>query len=413
MDFKFNFDFSFIKKYSALLLPVGLILVAVLLFIPTKMISSSVSKSLDESARTESQIRSLKRNAVSKDQWEIEAAYQQAHKEDVNSIEELLKQTTQRELLSYSIFPEPTTRSNFIFTNFGQSYVKALEELANEVMQAGDAPTDQFLNTLTQSVKGNLRSGDTREDSAAERIINTACLEKANQIPVYANPKTSFVGYDFWDDYRFVSESRGIEDCWYAQVGYWIMEDAAKSISEINAGSSNVFESKVKRLLGVRFSRSTGSTSRGGGSSFGSVNERPAYVLPDGSGALAPAWTGRKTNQELDVVHFRLTVIIGADAIPEFYTVLCGGKEHKFMGWSGQEPEQRFVHNQITILEEKVNTIDRSSAEHKNYRYGTGAVVELDLICEYVFQKDGYEEIKPEMIKAALEPEQGNRNRRR
>ena len=35
---------------------------------------------------------------------------------------------------------------------------------------------------------------------------------------------------------------------------------------------------------------------------------------------------------------------------------------------------------------------------HKLYRYGEAAAVRLDLICEYIFKKDGYDEIKPETI---------------
>ena len=37
------------------------------------------------------------------------------------------------------------------------------------------------------------------------------------------------------------------------------------------------------------------------------------------------------------------------------------------------------------------------------YRYGQDAVVELDLICEYLFEKAGYEAIVPEAIKKVLE----------
>ena len=36
---------------------------------------------------------------------------------------------------------------------------------------------------------------------------------------------------------------------------------------------------------------------------------------------------------------------------------------------------------------------------HRLYRYGDDAVVRLDLICEYIFNKNGYEKIKPESVK--------------
>lgn len=406
---------DFLKKYSALLLPIGLTLVALLMLIPTKMISGSVKEALDESSSMYKRIDSLKRNAVPENQWEIEAQYQSAHEQDANTIDQLLKETTMRELLSYNIFPEPTVTSNLIYEEFGRKYIDAIEKLANVVMAAGDAPTDQFLNNLVgNGGRGNYTTmGD--QDNARQRIINTACLEKANQIPVYANPKTSFINYDFWKDYTFVSKTQGIEDCWYSQVAYWIMEDVAKSVSEINAGSERVADSKVKRLLGVRFETTEvgGGTSGGGrygGSELTSVEEKPFYVLQSDEAGLAPTWTNRKSDDDIDVIHFSFAVIISTDAIPEFYTVICGDKEHSFFGWDGKEPEQNFVHNQITILEEKITSIDSQDATHKNYRYGTDAVVKLNLICEYIFQKNGYEEIKPEFVKSILTPvEEGRR----
>jgi len=36
---------------------------------------------------------------------------------------------------------------------------------------------------------------------------------------------------------------------------------------------------------------------------------------------------------------------------------------------------------------------------HDLYRYGEDAVVELELVCEYIFNKKGYDEIKPELVK--------------
>ena len=41
----------------------------------------------------------------------------------------------------------------------------------------------------------------------------------------------------------------------------------------------------------------------------------------------------------------------------------------------------------------------RSAIEHMVYRYGDAQVVELDLICEYVFNKAAYEAVKPKQVK--------------
>jgi hypothetical protein len=88
-----------------------------------------------------------------------------------------------------------------------------------------------------------------------------------------------------------------------------------------------------------------------------------------------------------------------------FMKELCSGKQHKFRGFSCDEQEQLCKHNQITILESKIRPVNREDQTHSLYRYGDEAVVELDLICEYIFNKKGYDEIKPESVKTALKGE--------
>ncbi len=104
-------------------------------------------------------------------------------------------------------------------------------------------------------------------------------------------------------------------------------------------------------------------------------------------------------------MHFSVGVVVKTKAVLPFMQQLCSAKQHRFRGFSGEEQEQVFKHNQITILESDVGSIDRKDATHNLYRYGDDAVVELDLICEYVFNKNGYDEIKPESIKELLSKE--------
>jgi hypothetical protein len=85
-----------------------------------------------------------------------------------------------------------------------------------------------------------------------------------------------------------------------------------------------------------------------------------------------------------------------------FMQQLCSAKQHKFRGFSGEEQEQVFKHNEITVLESNIRSIERNDTTHNLYRYGEDAVVELDLICEYIFDKKGYEEIKPDSVKESL-----------
>ena len=131
------------------------------------------------------------------------------------------------------------------------------------------------------------------------------------------------------------------------------------------------------------------------------VAVRPSYVLSI-EGALTEPHTGRFCSDDIDVVHFNVVVVVSTKAVLPFMQQLCSAKQHKFRGFSGEEQEQVFKHNQITVLESKIRLIDLENTTHNFYRYGEDAVVELDLICEYIFNKNGYDEIKPESVKELL-----------
>jgi len=85
-----------------------------------------------------------------------------------------------------------------------------------------------------------------------------------------------------------------------------------------------------------------------------------------------------------------------------FMKELCSEREHVYRGVTGQEPEQRFKHNQITILESTASTMERKGPMHNLYRYGEDAVVELNLVCEYIFEKAGQTDIVPPVVVKAL-----------
>ena len=138
--------------------------------------------------------------------------------------------------------------------------------------------------------------------------------------------------------------------------------------------------------------------------------DKPIYVHSNDDG-LSESCTGRFTgvDSDNDVIHFNIAVVIKIKSVMPFLQQLCSAKEHKFRGFTGNEQEQTFKHNQVTVLETKFRSIEDDP--YSLYDFGDDPVVELDLICEYIFNKDGYEEIKPATVKeaiiAAAEPETG------
>jgi hypothetical protein len=133
-------------------------------------------------------------------------------------------------------------------------------------------------------------------------------------------------------------------------------------------------------------------------------SDRPAYVIEDKHG-LTESLTGRYSVAEgaIDVIHFNVTMVVAHKDVLLFMQELCSAKEHKFSGYpDGSQPTQTFKHNQITILESKIGALNPDGMAHYNYRYGDDTVVELDLICEYIFSKEGYKPIKPQVITDTL-----------
>jgi hypothetical protein len=300
-----------------------------------------------------------------------------------------------------------------------------------------------------------------------EQLIEATCLEKAQSSGVYVNP-ASVAGYNFWTQYQYnAGVAQAVSDCWYWQLGYWIIEDVFDTIRSSNAGARNVLDAPVKRLMQVGFTRSAVTLGQGGGYGGGygygyptaggqdstTSEPKPRYVLSAYDGLSVPPCTARVTQGNLHIVHFDVTVAVRAGAVPDFMRQLCSAKEHAYAGPDGRQPAKAFKHNQITILETTQRAVDRSSSStsamggygygaaygmptagagggaspygtpgaagglggmmgldsgsHQMYRYGQDAVVELDLVCEYIFEKAGYETLIPEAIKKTLDSAAG------
>ena len=395
------------KSYSSLVAPVVIGLVGVLLFIPTRLVNSELRRRITkESVSIGKNIKSMGGGIIARDQWQIEQEYQQAYEMDANQTALLAEQSTLRQLLSYRIFPEPKDTSTLIFKEFGRQYRTAIKELITRI-NARDCPTETELQRHLQSSSGSSvwqRGSLDRLSQVDAAIMDVLCREKAESSSVYTNPAV-LAGYEFWEQYEYPGMQAAVEDCWYWQLAYWIIEDVIDTIDVLNSGSNSVLTSPVKRLLGVSFivGGEKGLSKQAG---QGVYSAKPNYVLYPEDG-LTQSCTERLSNGDIDVVHFNVVVVVNSKSVLLFMQQLCSAKEHKFTGFFSEAGEpQTFRHNQITILESNISPIDREDSDHKLYRYGEDAVVELDLICEYIFNKKGYDEIKPPTIKELLKTEE-------
>jgi hypothetical protein len=423
---------SVFRHNIALLRAVIIGVVAIAIFIPTQLISSKLKRQIATQSIAQGQsIASNRKDALSSTQWQEERKYQQFYAKDANQIELIAKGSSQRPLLSYRIFPEPKDQSASIYENFGKRFRLGIEQLFTKI-NATDRPTDAELERSVKSsssrsrFRGRMTSprnsysyggyfsrGSVKiADDIDAMMVDEICREKAQSGLIYAHP-TDVSGYEFWEQYQYIGRDEAVKDCWFWQLGYWIIEDVFDTISACNSGSKSVFTSPVKRLMRVSFilsekrlarSRSYMNMSRGAGKKLS--EDKPHYVISVQDGLTVPC-TERFCDEDIDVIHFNVVVLVGADAVLPFMQKLCSAKEHKFPGWQGElDQEETFKHNQITILESNITPVEREFPEHQLYLYGDDAVVELDLICEYIFNKAGYDEVKPKLIKDEMKGEE-------
>jgi hypothetical protein len=440
---------SVFKNNLSLLVPVIIALLAVLLFIPTQLMSSKLKKDVEQESinKGASKIKNLETSAVSRQQYEMEAERQKAHATDANEVVRLAMQTSQRELLSYDIFPAPDPNgfSGLIFQKFGQNFRDGIDKMISDV-DGRDCPTDaeierglenstssgrmrdRGISSMMPSSRGRGYSGmdlyggggsSMMFGNIQRMILDEMCKDRAKTISVYVNP-TDVPGYEYWADYKYdVKQEDAIEDCYYHQLAYWIIEDIFQTIANMNSDYDSALTAPAKRFMGISFTMGLKSARRGGsGGVFRSIGrrkvqnkqedaDRPRYVRDETEG-LSESCTGRycgkdKGGEDVHITHFNFSIIVNTKSVLPFMKELCSVKEHQFRGYpDGTEPPQTFKHNQITILESTMGSINPKDMTHRYYRYGDNPVVSLDLVCEYVFDVGGYDILLPEPVKKTL-----------
>ncbi len=424
---------NFFKKYTALLPSIGIVIVALLLFFPTLMVGKGVKEKMEESVRKASTVRGLAGDVPSKDDPQQIKRYMDRLDEEATQVETLMTQSSQRELISYDVFP-PKSTSSQLYADFGSQYRQAIETMVKE-MNALDAPSEKEIAEKTGGAARTNRAVRTNRRNTADAInpmIDALCLTRSREISVYANPSL-FSWYEFWEDYEFKGEAQALEDCWDSQIAYWIYQDIADTIARMNAGSEKVSSSPVKRLMGVSFvspdfggGNAASASGRGdfmmrsrGMQGVSSNRDKPNYVVDAPaeissrttsssqtslvSNFVAASLTDRKGDEDVDIVHFAFSVLVDNRMVMAFMQELCSEKPHTFrVDYKGDGEVVQARHNQITILQNNISVVDKQAVDHELYRYGKGAVMQLDLVCEYLFVRKGYDSIKPDPVKALL-----------
>ncbi len=434
--------FGFLKNNLALLVPILIAVLAILLFVPTTLLSRSLRKTIEtKSVKPGQDIDRLIRDVNQAAEAEALAPYIEAYSQDANAFDNLIKQTTMRELLSYKVFADPNNQtSQLVFDPFRQGFVSGIEAMLLS-LKAGGPPTEAEIyaalesssrspygrggrpgagRTSTAGAGGAYGGGYGRMGGVAgmrmnfrmmsendRKIVEEVCADKARAAKVYINP-VDIGGYVYWSDWKFEKWDKATKDAWYWQIAYWIIEDVAATIQQMNKDSENVLQAPVKRVMGVIFTQS-----RGGGRMMMSRGRRmsnipkdkqtPSYATGVRNAMTGTPCTGRFTNDVHDIMQFDVHVIVKAADVMRFMQELCSSKTHKFRGWLGDEPERTYKHNQISILESTIAPVDREDFDHSSFQYGSDEVVDVDLVCEYALYTAAYLSIFPKEVAADIE----------
>ncbi|MHC5200592.1 MAG: hypothetical protein ACYSO1_10880 [Planctomycetota bacterium] len=403
-----------VKKYKSLAPSVIVIIISAVLFTIALSVGGSVKEKMEKSVRTADSVPSLLQKIPSRRETDQIKIYMDKLQGQVDTIKELALQSSRRDLITYEykVFPEPDDSSGQIYLGFGKQYRAAIEKLV-ESINALDAPSEAEIRAKTGGAKpaAGYGGGSVKTVAAQDPRVDALCFRRAQEISVYVNP-SAFAWYSFWDSYESSGKTQALEDCWDSQAAFWIYEDIVDTIKKMNGITGDVQALPVKRLLGISFNGpvTAGQNTRSGyGRGMTGPRDKPNYVTSTLSSLFMDASpTARRCDENVDIVHFVVSVLLDNHSIFPFIKELCSEKPHSFYPSVFEEPFIRqgdpvqSRHNQITILQSDIKIIDKKDDAHELYRYGKGAVVRLDLVCEYQFNRAGYDAIKPKAIKERL-----------
>lgn len=415
---------AFVKKHLFLVLCAAAALVGVALLIMAILLQSANKGEFDKVKRQIDSVKTLTSKAVRDDKLEHYQDLVSRIRTQSENIELQARQTTGWNLIHPQVFPEPFAEPwLFYYRQFADRYLTLVQDFCNR-LNAKDRPSDAEIRLQSDETSASRDTFGARDSSEKQKLSRNLFRQRAQEISIYANPWT-FCCYEGWNskDWENAAKETIFLDSWFTQVAAWIQEDVVQAIVQMNQASSSVEESPVKRLIemsfagkafGVSGGRSSGTslgrsvpTSVGSGrrtsdrSSAG--NQLPAYVIVGGtrsgtgiSGQIVDPWTRRTSGEIYDVVHFEITVIIDTTRINDFINALQGQRSTAL-----DDPNENSTlrRNQITVLCCRILPFDNEDEQEAGYYYGPGSLALLQLPCEYVFFRKGYDHLKPQLVK--------------
>lgn len=352
----------------------------------------------------------------------------QAHLEAQGNklLEEALKLNVRRPLLEDVFRATPQQYRGAAF-RFRDEYQKFMPDGLSQLVRGGVPYSAEQVQRFVATERERIQR--ERAVRAGGQIINAdevqrLLVEAERRLPETLRNEVAlsnqvYLSLDTWmldPNMATAAQPPTPEAVWFAQVGLWIQQEAARIVLAANEGSANVFSSPVKHLLAVRFvpygqQGSTfgpyiipagGSAQEGGGMDdqggggmgfgFGGGGGGSAMSAAPltGNDPAAPInlarggfLTGRQASGLFDVVHFNMVVRVAESRVAEFLAGI---------------PRGRLV-NVLNVQMSSVNAATESAA---GYIYGNEPVVQLEVECEMLMLRRWTQTLMPPRVRVLL-----------
>jgi hypothetical protein len=423
---------AFVKK-NLVILASGL---AALLFVVIgvlSMMSDRVRQDLASKAAIASQIQQLRSAPKNEATIQAEAERGRRFQDEFNDTLELAKSVNERKVLMEGVFPRPENLA--IRADFKEAYRRAVLQLPRGKLMGDDVPNQVDVQEAAEELaeKAAMAEDESREGGKTAQAIKLpgptaagpfligprpgsstiaiagvhtgvrplgsgssgaalgdpetdpqarAAVSRARSIRVYVSTdpaRSSFHISPLWD----TVDLPNADEMWYAQVSLWIQQDIIRAVAGLNDAAAQqlpeparyVENMPVKRLQSVRV--------------LGYLAESGSVPFPALAGArqgmeLSPSFTGRKSNDQFDVVRFQVVAVVDQRQALALIDAITRQNFYKCVG-----------------LRQSAVTVQDPDLQ-EGYLYGQNPVVRAELDFEGYLARSVYEKLLPDEVRKAL-----------
>jgi len=301
---------NFLRAKLFMILCIAVVALGIGIFVMGYLVSSGNQKGMQDIESVVQSTGSLEARLVHENEIREWAAGADAWEQTKEEAKALIRQTSARPVLEpVEVFQEDIGGNYSWYRRFANNYCRFVEDLLIQ-LDAKDKLSEADEDAIRQARQDSQISGTTTgrdtEQSKIETLIVDERKTRAQSISIYANPAI-FCCYNHWlTQPSNTDHSAMLNDIWYTQVAAWIQEDVVSIVKQFNeayktgdVSAKSVYNSPVKRIVGVGFNGSAPSSGEGqssGGTSgaliAGSRSGEGAKSLPQYVVADVPTTTG-------------------------------------------------------------------------------------------------------------------------